>query len=188
MKALVVLAHPDKNSFNYEIFRRVLNALKNEGVELLVHDLYEEDFNPVFTRQDLDQRQEDIIPYINNLLATDVIIVIHPNWWGQPPAILKGWVDRVFREGEIYTVNKGKMEGKLLNKKALIINTSNVSNEIDRELFGEPIFRFWKYNVFQPSGINEIKRINFDQIIISSDEQRKAWLDTIDEQIIALIK
>ncbi|HHW36235.1 MAG TPA: hypothetical protein GXX18_02915 [Bacillales bacterium] len=51
MKGIVVLAHPDKNSFNYGIYTRVLIKLESEGVMLFKHDLYEEDFNPVLTKK-----------------------------------------------------------------------------------------------------------------------------------------
>ncbi|HHW36236.1 MAG TPA: NAD(P)H-dependent oxidoreductase [Bacillales bacterium] len=122
------------------------------------------------------------------MLASDFIVIIHPNWWGQPPAILKGWVDRVFKEGEIYTVNKSQTEGKLKNKKALIISTSNISNDKDRELYGDPILNFWGKIVFKSSGIEDIMRINFDQIVMSSESQRKQWLDSIDEYIHTFLK
>lgn len=187
MKATVILAHPNKESFNYEIYQRVLRKLESEGIILFAHDLYEEDFNPILTKKDFEKTQDDVIPYINHLLVSDMIIFIHPNWWGQPPAILKGWIDRVFKEGEIYTVTKGKTEGKLNNKKALVINTSNISNDMDKELFGEPILKFWKHIVFASCGLEKMNRINFDQIAMSSAEQRKQWLDSIDEHLNKLI-
>ncbi len=45
--------------------------------------------------------------YADELMASDLLIFVHPNWWGQPPAILKGWIDRVFRPGLTYRFEEG---------------------------------------------------------------------------------
>ncbi|HOE08913.1 MAG TPA: NAD(P)H-dependent oxidoreductase [Treponemataceae bacterium] len=100
MTAAVILAHPYKKSFNHAIFYTVVAALKEHQVEVHAHDLYEEKLDPVLTVKELDTDTSDdslVKQYAQELVDSDILIYIHPNWWGQSPAILKGYIDRVIR-------------------------------------------------------------------------------------------
>lgn len=101
MKVSVILGHPYENSFNSAIAATVVGSLKRNGHTVMFHDLYLENFNPVIPKEELvsDQTRDPLVKlHQQEIRETDGIIIIHPNWWGQPPAILKGWVDRVLRE------------------------------------------------------------------------------------------
>ena len=70
-------------------------------------------------------------------------MIVHPNWWGQPPAILKGWVDRVFRPGIAYRfvegdAGEGVPIGLLKASAAVVFNTSNTPDARERFAFGDP--------------------------------------------------
>ena len=101
----VVLAHPDKGSFNHAIAETVVDELTRFGHEVCFHDLYEEGFDPVLRGEEIPGEAslpQEIENHCNEIAAAEGIVVIHPNWWGQPPAILKGWIDRVIRPGVCY--------------------------------------------------------------------------------------
>jgi NAD(P)H dehydrogenase (quinone) len=101
MKILVFLAHPSERSFNYSIAQTTVNALTLLRHEVVFHDLYLEEFNPVIRPEEIasdGEVDENIKRHCADLASADGIVVIHPNWLGQPPAVLKGWVDRVFRK------------------------------------------------------------------------------------------
>ncbi|HEY3309224.1 MAG TPA: NAD(P)H-dependent oxidoreductase [Desulfuromonadaceae bacterium] len=115
------------------------------------------------------------------MAAADGIIIIHPNWWGQPPAILKGWVDRVIRPGVAYEFveedsGEGVPRGLLRARAALVFNTSNTGKEREMEEFGDPLETIWKNCIFGLCGVENFYRRTFGIIVTSTLEQRKEWL------------
>ena len=110
MRTTVILAHPDTGSFNHAVAATVVEALEANGHEVAFHDLYKERFPPVLPAREIprDVRLPRIIQkHCFEIAAADGIVIVDPNWWGQPPAILKGWVDRVLRPGVAYTFAEG---------------------------------------------------------------------------------
>ncbi|MBN1613043.1 MAG: NAD(P)H-dependent oxidoreductase [Deltaproteobacteria bacterium] len=97
MKMLVVLGHPDSASFNHDIARRVCETRHDNGHIVVFHDLPAADFTPLLTKEEIPQ-DGPVAPLIQRrceeLLCDEGISVIHSNWCEQPPAILKGWIDR----------------------------------------------------------------------------------------------
>jgi putative NADPH-quinone reductase len=109
------------------------DVLKSRGYDVLGHDLYAERFDPVQPTGEAANRtssDELVETHCRHLADADVILVFHPNWWGQPPAIMKGWIDRVFRPGVAYDYPPGvgpggALIGLLRARCALVFNTSN---------------------------------------------------------------
>ena len=187
MKVLVILAHPNRASFNHAIASTCSDALTANGHTVVFHDLYQERFDPVlpyseFTRDAV--LEDDIARHCNELSQADGIIVVHPNWWGQPPAVLKGWVDRVIRPGVAYEFQEGDTGegvpcGLLKAKCALIFNTSNTETARERSVFGDPLESIWKKCIFDLCGTQSIHRRMFNIIVTSSDADRKEWLSEV---------
>ena len=99
MKLSVILAHPDQQSFNHAIASVVLDSLKKNNHEVFFHDLYKEGFDPLLPAHEIPKTAtlpSVIQTHCDEITSANGIIIIHPNWWGQPPAILKGWVDRAW--------------------------------------------------------------------------------------------
>ncbi len=98
----LILAHPDKSSFNHAIARTAVDELQKKGHYVYFHDLYEEGFDPVLQGGEIVKgaKLPSLVEnHCREIARAKGIIIVHPNWWGQPPAILKGWVDRVIRPG-----------------------------------------------------------------------------------------
>src|SRR3981189_2805881 len=150
--ALVVVAHPDEASFNHVIARHSAAALEAVGFTTHLCDLYADNFDPVITKEEMrGQRTEDHLTttYIRLLASAEVLVIVHPNCWGSPPAMMKGWMDRVFAEGSAYAFEKSCDQGDvpkglLQTKVALVFNTSNTDEERERVVFGDPLERIWK--------------------------------------------
>jgi|GEM_PF-3026523 len=110
MNILVILAHPNPASFNHAISAQAMATLKDNGHTLFFHDLYAEGFDPVLPAAKIPE-DGPVPPLIQEhcreLAQADGIVIVPPHWWGQPPAILKGRVDRVFRPGEAYKFAPG---------------------------------------------------------------------------------
>jgi putative NADPH-quinone reductase len=189
MNILIVLAHPNQKSFNHAIAHRVSAALKRLHHNILFHDLYAEKFNPVVSTDDLDKNRvpdSRLRVYCDELQEADGIIFVHPNWWGAPPAMLKGWIDRVFRPGVAYKFDpgdngEGVPRGLLAGKAALVFTTSNTLEAREKAVFGDPLELLWKKCVFELCGIQKHFRKNFGVVITSTPEQRQEWLAEAEE-------
>ena len=146
MKISVILAHPTAGSFNHAIALKAVKALKQNGHKVFFHDLYQERFDPLLTVAEIPREASlppEVQRHCREIAEADGIVIIHPNWWGQPPAILKGWVDRVIRPGIAYEFLEGDKgegipKGLLKARAALVFNTSNTPEERERHIFCRP--------------------------------------------------
>ena len=187
MKILVVLSHPDESSFNYAIAQSAVQTLKKNGHEIIKHDLYRENFDPILPAAEISKKTRvplNIKKYCRELANSDGIIIIHPNWWGQPPAILKGYIDRVFRPGVAYEfaegdAGEGVPVGLLKARTALVFNTSNTGVEREHKAFGDPLEALWKRCIFDLCGVRTFYRRTFSVVVTSTPGQRRAWLDEV---------
>ncbi len=133
MKITLILVHPRPGSFNHAIADTAAATLRQAGHLVTVHDLYAEQFDPLLPDPEI-ARNAVLPPVISEhcreIAAADGIVIVHPNWWGMPPAILKGWLDRVLRPGVAYRFSEtdsgeGIPIGLLSAKAVLVFNTSN---------------------------------------------------------------
>ena len=191
MKISVIIGHPNKKSFNYAIAVTVKDRLSENGHEVFFHDLYEERFDAVLTGYELvngTSTDRLVEQHCVEIKEADGIVIIHPNWWGQPPAILKGWVDRVLRQGVAYAFDEndngaGVPQGLLKAKASLVFNTSNTPEKRELEVFGDPLDTIWKNCILDFCGIKNYYRKMFSVIADSTLEQRKGWLKEVTEVI-----
>ena len=196
MTILVVLCHPDPRSFNAAIARTAVSALEGEGHRVVFHDLYAEGFDPVLPADEIpkDGRLPDAIAdHCAELAAADGIVIVHPNWWGQPPALLKGWVDRVFRPEVAYRFlegdsGEGVPVGLLRARAAVVFNTSNTPEARERDVFGDPLEMLWKNCLFDLCGVKEVHRRTFSVMVTSSPEQRRTWLTEVESTVIGVFQ
>lgn len=184
-----MLAHPDKKSFNHAIAERIKKQLAQNGYEVIFHDLYQEKFPPLLETEEIpkDGRVPELIHrYSIELAEADGIVIIHPNWWGMPPAILKGWIDRILRPGITYEFEEndsgeGIPIGLLKAKSALVFNTSNTSEDREIKLFNDPLETIWKNCIFDLCGVKNFYRKMFRIIVTSSKSEREAWLSEVNK-------
>lgn len=189
MHILLVLAHPDPSSFNHAIADAVRQILENAGHTVWFHDLYLEKFDPVLVSAEIprDAHLDPVISrYCRELTDADGFVIIHPNWWGQPPAILTGWVDRVVRPGLAYRFveadrGEGVPEGLLRAQAALVINTSNTREERENSEFGDPLERIWRDCIFGLCGVTNVHRQVLRIVVTSTPEQRRAWIQEMSD-------
>jgi len=105
-----------------------------------------------------------------------------------PPAILKGWIDRVIRAGVAYQFLEGDLGegvpvGLLKADKVIVFNTSNTFEKREREVFGDPLENIWKKCIFGLCEIKNIHRKNYGVIITSTQEEREEWLKDVEETV-----
>ncbi|MBN2581831.1 MAG: NAD(P)H-dependent oxidoreductase [Planctomycetes bacterium] len=191
MNISLILAHPDGRSFNHAIANTAAARLRANGHTASLHDLYAEKFDPLLFGPEFPAEATlppTIRKHCYEIHAADGIVIVHPNWWGQPPAILKGWIDRVLRAGVAYRFLDGdKGEGVpvgLLNARAAIVfNTANTPSEREQQVFGDPLQLLWKNCIFDLCGAPAFHREMFTVVITSTYEQRCGWLKRVEEII-----
>src|SRR5690606_18400404 len=130
-KTLIVIAHPDSNSFNQAIKTRLVTALKEQNHQVRMRDLYGHGFDPVLSLEELQRydSQEGEVPADvkleqDEILWADHLIFIYPTWWWSMPAVMKGYFDRVFVPGFAFEVGDQGIKGLLEGKNAWIIQTT----------------------------------------------------------------
>lgn len=153
----VIHAHPDPDSFTAAIAGSATEVLSAAGVSTHSVDLYRCDggyaFPPILDIDEL-RRKTSLNPIVQTQMTlveeSAGYVIVHPDWWGGPPAILKGWIDRVLRPGTAYEVPDGfgpRTPSALLSgKRALVIVNG------DSETPG-PLTEFWIDRVWRFCGV-----------------------------------
>lgn len=145
MKVLVVYCHPNPDSLVAAARDNLIAGLEHGGHEVRLTDLYADGFSPEFTAEERATHiQPGIIPslqhYADDLSWADALALVYPTWWGGPPAMLKGWFDRVWVAGVAWRLPPGKtnLRPLLTNIKRIIVVTTHGSSKITNSLQGEP--------------------------------------------------
>lgn len=216
MKAHILLAHPESRSFNGHLSRLTIGVFETAGWQHTLSDLYAMDFDPregahhyklrkddrIFhtqTEQRFSAENQTTPPDIDaetqRLLGSDLLVVHFPLWWFGPPAILKGWMDRVFVYGRMYRSTMRYDTGICSNKKMIACVTTGASDENcsfngregDTRLHLWPIlypFRYLGFDVFEPEifhGVGSTAFIEGHEDGLSTlDAYAHRWTSTLE--------
>jgi NAD(P)H dehydrogenase (quinone) len=189
MKVLIVLAHPEPQSFNGSLARLAEETFVTGGAEVRISDLYSRQFEPdeharhfsqrknpirfdVQTEQRFNHHQGtlpvDVTREIDDVLWADFVMLQFPLWWFGLPAILKGWMDRVFAYGALYTGSHCFQAGVCRGKRAMLSVTTGSPAEVcahngqegDTQLILWPIhyaLHYVGFSVLEPSLITGVR-------------------------------
>jgi NAD(P)H dehydrogenase (quinone) len=182
MNIFVLIAHQRPGSYCHAIAAAAIEELKAAGHEVVYHDLYAENFDPILPAAEYP-RGEILDPLVaqhcREVAAADGYLIVHPNWWAMPPAILKGWLDRVWRQGVVYQFGPKGVEQLVAGRRAVVFTTSNTPRDDELRLYGDPLENLWKACVFNFVGVQNFVRRNFESIVMSSPDERAAWLEEV---------
>lgn len=126
MKILAVLAHPNRNSFTGALLDEFTKPAESAGHTIDMLDLYAEGFDPLYNMADIEvyagraEVSPDVAAQQKRIMAADAMVFFFPVWWWSMPAILKGWVDRVFTSGFAFSYEGGVSTGMLKHKKVAL--------------------------------------------------------------------
>lgn len=182
----IVYANPNPDSFNHHILEAITTELTANGRDYNVIDLYADQFNPVLTMADMEKSFhgkpcDDLTDRYQKMLRnTGKLILIFPIWWGMMPAMIKGFVDKVFTKGIIYdTAPEGALLPMLSIGPCTIITTSQ-EDSAELDTFFNSVFI---PQVLNPVGINRVTWRNCDHVESSEPAHRKAFVDEILLQV-----
>lgn len=187
MKHLIIYTHLNPNSFTKAITDEVQIVMKNRGNEVKVIDLYGDKFNPVLEFPDIEhmfmgkEATADVKKYQALVSWADNLIFVYPLWWAQMPAMLKGFIDRVFSNGYAFAYTQSGAEGLLKGKTAhLFINTGNTDEYLETVGIHAAVKKVNEVGVLGFCGI-DAKTTFFGNIAMGTDEERKGYLASIKE-------
>lgn len=222
MNVLIVFCHPEPKSFNSELRDKAVLTFKEQGAVVEISDLYAEKFDPVekpehyITRINSDtfeplseQRHsykngmlpDDVQREIERLKRCDLLIFQFPLWWHQQPAMLKGWLDRVFVAGGLYTSKMRYDKGYFRGKRAICSVTSGApeSTFTEKGRGGGEIqtllhsmnysLHYMRFTVLPPRLVSEVQGAGFtykepDEFYSGLKEKLEEWgeyLQRIDD-------
>ncbi len=154
-KHAVILCHPDPSSFNHAIAHTYRDAVRATGQGVVLRDLYAMGFDPVLTAAErptdrIATYRQDVLDEIAVIDGCDVFVLIYPIWFGTPPAMLKGYVERVFGAGVHPDALQGRARTSLLGGRRLLSFSTSAASKI------------WLDEQGQGQGLNSV----FDQYIV----------------------
>ncbi|WP_106914838.1 NAD(P)H-dependent oxidoreductase [Chryseobacterium aurantiacum] len=185
MRHLIIYAHPNENSLNHSLLDIVVENLKLQNHEIIIRDLYNIGFDPVLSLDDIKKQHmgkvnDDIQLEQEYISWAEQVTFIYPIWWTGLPAIMKGYIDRVFSYGFAYRYDLGIQKGLLKGKKTIIINTHGKSHEeYERTGMDKALTLTSDNGIFIYSGLEIIKHLFLDKADKATHEDFKNWKDQI---------
>ncbi len=190
MKNLVIYAHPNPASLNHFFKQTIVENLEESGQEVILRDLNEINFNPVLSLDDMSgqrmgQVAEDVKREQEFITWADQIIFVYPIWWTGMPAIMKGFIDRVFSYGFAYRYDQGIQKGLLTGKQTIIVNSHGKSNaEYEATGMDKALALTSDTGIFNYCGLEIKHHFYFDQADRASSENISEW----EHQLISALK
>ncbi len=181
MKHLIIYTHPNPQSLNSCLKNSLVEHLEGGNHEVVVRDLYKLNFNPVLSVEDMIGQRAgmvaaDVKAEQEFVTWADCITFIHPIWWTGLPALMKGYIERVFSYGFAYRYDKGVQKGLLSGKQAIIINTHGKSNSEYEAIGMDNALRLTSdKGIYIYSGLEVKKHFFFDKADRVSSEIIENW-------------
>ena len=179
MKFLLVYAHPNDKSFNHALFSHARQQLEAAGHSVRVHDLYAMGFDPVLATADFEAMEQgtqraDILSLQADIAWADRLFFTYPIWWYNRPAMLQGYIDRVFSHGFAYASGS---KGLLQHSKALIFQTTGQPREVYLGDGDITIHHAMNEGTLGLCGIKDVLVHTFYNVPKATEAQRQQMLD-----------
>lgn len=184
-KILIINGHPNKEAFNYGIATAYKKGAENSGAEVKEIIIADLKFNPnlQFGYQKRTELEPDLTEAWEKIKWAEHLVWIHPVWWGGLPAILKGFIDRVFLPGFAFQYKENSMwwDKLLKGKTAHVITTIDQPSWYYWLVYGRPSVNQLKKATLEFCGVKPVKVTYFGVVKTATNELREKWLDKVEE-------
>ncbi len=182
-KVLVIIGHPDKESFNYALAEAYLQGIDQSRIVLDVIRLADLAFNPnlAYGYRKVSKLEPDLLEAIEKIKAADHLVWFFPMWWYGLPALMKGFIDRIFLPGVFFKYQKGKLFPRRLlkGKTARLVITADTVRWYDYLFMRSPLINQFKKGTLEFCGVKPVKVTYIAPIKESSLSFRKSWLKKV---------
>ena len=185
MKHLIIFAHPNPQSLNGQLKQTLAEQLQNDGHKVEIRDLYQLNFNPVISAADMAGQRtgrvaDDVSQEQQFIAQADALTFIYPIWWTGLPAILKGYIDRVFSYGFAYRYDQGIQKGLLTGKQVVVINTHGKSHdEYEATGMSQALLLTSDKGIYSYCGLEIRQHLFFDNANRPTTETIEEWKEKI---------
>lgn len=184
---LIVYCNPNPKSLSEAYREAIVELTELSGNNANVRDLYEVGFHPVLEMRDFDSQKrgqipEDVKVEQDYVEWADLITFIYPIWWAGMPALLKGYIDRVFTKGFAYrmTDEEGNFEGLLTGKKVVILNNMGFTYEYYEKIgMLNSLRQTADQGIFAFCGMNVVEHRFFGHLDGASKNEREGHVNTL---------
>jgi len=180
---LIINGHPNQESLNFGIMNAYREGAEKVGAQVQQVIIANLQFDPnlKYGYQKRIDLEPDLLEAWEKILWADHLVWVHPVWWGGFPAIMKGFIDRLFLPGLAFKYRENSVwwDKLLIGKTAHIITTMDQPGWYYRIFFGRPSIKQLKKSILEFCGVKPVK-VTIIGIIKTSDEtQRKKWMDKV---------
>ncbi len=185
----VIFSHPWDKSFNKSILDNIIQKYEKENIQYNLIDLYRDNFNPVMTAEDLElfskgEYNDSLVgKYQEFIKQSDELVFIFPIWWSLMPAMMKGFLDKVFLKGFAYKDTEFGIKGLLENVKSAKVITTATSPKLFMIILGSINWLF-NFGIAKSVGIKKFKWLHISLKIENTDEKRKNSLEKVKNFIV----
>lgn len=190
-RALVLFAHPCPESFSAALHRATVEALQKAGWDVDDCDLNAEGFSPVLTNaerrayHDVPDNIAPVAPYVERLRAADALVMVFPVWNFGYPAILKGFLDRVFLPGVSFRLVDGKVKPNLTHIRKLAAVTTYGGTRLRAIMAGDPPRKTVRRAVWHVCRPDKMRYLALYDMNRATDAQRAAFLADVTREMAA---
>jgi NAD(P)H dehydrogenase (quinone) len=187
MKTLIVSAHPNPFSFNAAVRGVLADSLAKAGHEVRHSELYETGFGATLTGQELldsfqgGETPLDVKAEQEKISWADAICFIYPTWWMNMPAVMKGYIDRVFAFNFAYAYGERGLVALLQGKQGLVIQTAGRSERNLKERGLERAMRLIAKEGIMDAGIDIVEHLFLYAVNTADETERAAMLQQVAE-------
>lgn len=184
MNILIINGHPDRESFCHGLNAAYKKGAEKKGNEVKEIILSNMTFNPVlmYGYRKRTELEPDLLDAREKIIWADHIVWIYPNWWGSVPALLKGFIDRVFlpRFAFEYRPDKYTPKKLLKGKTSEIISTMDSPTWWYSWVLGDPGGKMIRTSLGAYCGIKNIRNTYFAVVKTSTAAQKEKWLKKVE--------
>lgn len=196
MKVLIVLGHPERGAFGRALAESFAEEVMRAGHEATLADLHGEEFDPRMMPEDLAYYRgtgslpADVAREQRRVDAADALVLVFPVYWWSMPALMKGWIDRVFTGGWAYEIDgDGKARGRLADRPVLLLMTAGAdAGSFARHGYDEAIATQIEKGIFGYCGIRGVRSVIFHDVEASDAEVRRNHLSSVREHAASVLR
>jgi NAD(P)H dehydrogenase (quinone) len=185
MKKIVIInGHPDKESFNFALAEAYKKGALASGAEVRMINIRDLRFQPnlQFGYRQRTELEPDLLEAQQKIKWADHLVLVYPVWWGSIPALMKGFIDRVFLPGFAFQKRENSVwwDKLLTNKSARIISTLDQPAWYYWLVYRRPSYHAIKKLTLQFCGISPVASTTIGPIRLSKQNYRRKWLSKVE--------
>jgi len=177
---LIINGHPDKQSLCNDIAIQYKEGAKSANAQVELMNLYELDFSINLSHgyRKRTELEPDLIIAQERIEQAEHLVFVYPTWWGAPPALLKGFIDRVFLPGFAFQPHENSplWEKLLKGKSARLLVTMDTPGWYNALVYQSAGTKVMKKNTLEFCGVKPVKTSNFRPVKHSSEQTRAKWI------------